>query len=302
MADIEVTLDDDKEIKKPAEGAEEVIVEPKEDDKKPEKAEIPVETAIAELKKRLQDEENARKEAERRAKKAEEIAAAARNEAEDSNKHLIVGAIETLKRDMGILKTQYKSALASGNYEEAASINEKMTQTTNRLGRLEEGKAEMERRPKVETPATPSGGDMVEEFASKLSAKSADWIRRHPECVTDVSMNQQMIGAHTMALGKRIPVDSPEYFEFIESQLGMSGGTREVSSAGSEAPQQSTGGRQAAPPAAAPVSRAASTNGTNRPNVVRLSEAERDIADSLGMSYQEYAKNKLALQKAGKIN
>jgi hypothetical protein len=279
-----------------------VVVEEKEAPKEPE---IKVDDAISELKKRLKDAEDARLAAERKAREAENKAAKAQNEAEESNKFLVTGAIETLKRDASILKANYKAALASGNYEEAAEIQEKMNLNSNRLQKLEEGKIELEKRPKVEVKPEPKGGDVVEEFASRLSPMSAQWIRNHPECVTDYSKNQIMIGAHTMALGKNIKADTPEYFEFIENALGYAGESRSAPETTSEPLQKSTGGRQAAPaaaPAAAPVSRAASTNGTNRPNVVRLSEAERDIADSLGMTYQEYAKNKLALQKAGKIN
>lgn len=299
MSDIEINLDDEKDVKKPAATSEEVVVDTKEPEKK---EEIPVETAIAELKSRLQEAENARREAEKRAREAEHTASIAKSEVEDSNMHLITGAIETLKRDTSILKANYKAALAAGNYGEAANIQEQMTLASNKLLRLEEGKSELEKRPKTEIRPVPKNTDMVEEFASRLSPRSAEWIRNHPECVTDPSLNQMMIGAHTMALGKRIPVDTPEYFDFIENAIGV---VKNDSTSSSEPVQRSTGGRQvtqSAAPAAAPVSRTASSTGSTRPNVVRLSEAERDIADSMGMTYQDYAKNKLALQKAGKIN
>jgi phage I-like protein len=39
-----------------------------------------------------------------------------------------------------------------------------------------------------------------------------------------------------------------------------------------------------------------------RPNTVRLTAAEREIASDLGMSEQDYARNKLALQKEGKLH
>jgi phage I-like protein len=58
--------------------------------------------------------------------------------------------------------------------------------------------------------------------------------------------------------------------------------------------------RRSSPPAA-PVSRSNNTSGT-RPNVVRLTAAEREMADNMGMKPEEYAKNKLALQKEGKLH
>jgi phage I-like protein len=57
--------------------------------------------------------------------------------------------------------------------------------------------------------------------------------------------------------------------------------------------------RRSAPPSA-PVSRSGSAPGS-RPNVVRLSNAEREMANMMGMTDMEYAKNKQALQKEGKL-
>ena len=58
--------------------------------------------------------------------------------------------------------------------------------------------------------------------------------------------------------------------------------------------------RRSAPPAA-PVSRGGNGTGSN-PNRVTLSAAEREMAQMMGMTNQEYAQNKLSLQKEGKLN
>jgi phage I-like protein len=55
--------------------------------------------------------------------------------------------------------------------------------------------------------------------------------------------------------------------------------------------------QRSAPPAAAPVNRG---NGT-RPGVVKLSGVEAETAKMLGMTEKEYALNKLALQREGKL-
>ena len=54
---------------------------------------------------------------------------------------------------------------------------------------------------------------------------------------------------------------------------------------------------KAAAPAAAPVSRGSS----GRENVVRLTAAEREMAELMGMKPEEYARNKIALKKEGKL-
>lgn len=287
MSDVEIELEDKKsEDKKPdVEIVEEAPKEP----------EIKLDDAIAELKSRLEEEQKARREAEQRAREFQNVATTARSEVEETNLHLINSAIDSLKRDAAILKSNYTSALASNNYEKAAEIQEQMSLNSTKLMRLEDGKVELEKRPKVE-PVKYT--DPVEEFATRLSPQSGKWIRQHPEYVTDPRLNQQMIGAHSLAVGKGIIADTPEYFQFIENILDMSSKVKEEPS---EPLQASSGGRSTAPPPA-PVSKMASTSGSSRPNVVRLSEAEREIADMMGMTYQEYAKNKLDLQKSGKLN
>jgi len=257
---------------------------------------LKVEDAISELKSRLEEEQRARRDAEKRAREAESAVVYAKNEVDDTNMHLITGAIDSLKRDASILKSNYKSALASGNYDQAAEIQEQMNSTSNKIMRLEDGKSELEKRPKQEVREMPRTPDPVEEFTSRLSNASADWVRAHPQCVTDPRLNQKMIGAHSIALADGYVVDTPEYFRFIENTMGFNKESPEMS----EPTQMSTGGRQAAP-SPAPVSRSGSTNGASRPNVVRLNEAEREMADMLGMEYKDYAKNKIELQKAGRL-
>lgn len=286
MSDVEVELEEKPEVV-----VEEVKVEPKIEAK----PELKVEDAIAELKARLEEEQNARREAEKRAREFQHQVANAKNEVDETNSVLLNNAISSLKRDSEILKANYKNALASNNYEQAAEIQEQMSQNATKLLRLEEGKTELEKRPKVEVPRM---ADPVEEFASRLSPQSSQWVKAHPEYVTNPALNRQMLGAHELAMGRGLQADTPQYFDYIENVLGIQQDTPKESSEPVQAP---SGGRQTAP-SPAPVSRAASTNGASRPNVIRLNEAEREMADMMGMTYQEYAKNKLELQKLGKLN
>jgi hypothetical protein len=293
--EIEVTETEEKPIDKEPEVVVETAKEPLEQDNGPA---IKVEDAIAELRSRLEEEQKIRREAEKRAREFESISVKAQSEVHDTNLHLLTSAIDSIKRDTTILKANYRAALSSGNYEEAAEIQEQMSTNATKLMRLEDGKAELEKQPKPEIREVPRSADPVDEFVSRLSPASARWVKAHPECVTNPGLNEMMIAAHTIAMRKNIPVDTPEYFRYIEDTLGY---TQEAPKEVSEPVQAPSGGRQAAP-SPAPVSRAASTTGASRPNVVRLSEAEREIADMLGMDYKEYAKNKIDLQKAGRLN
>ena len=293
--EIEVTENDAKVVDKDPEVVVEHTKGASDQDNGPA---IKVEDAIAELKSRLEEEQKSRREAERRAREFENVSVKAQTEVHDTNLHLISSAIDSVKRDTNILKDNYKRALASGNYEQAAEIQEQMSVNATKLMRLEDGKSELEKQPKPEIREMPRSADPVDDFVSRLSPASAQWVKAHPECVTNPGLNEMMIAAHTLAMRKSIPVDSPEYFRYIEDTLGYTNNTSKESS---EPLQAASGGRQAAP-SPAPVSRAASTSGASRPNVVRLNEAEREIADMLGMDYKEYAKNKIELQKAGRLN
>ena len=255
-----------------------------------------VESQLKKLKKKLEDEQRARREAEERALRAQQQAYSAYNEVEDTNLHLVTTAIETVKRDNDILKAQYSEAMSAGDYDRAAELQESMASNVAKLQQLESGKLAMQTRPKV---APPVASDPVEQFASQLSPRSADWVRRNPQCVTDPRLMQKMVAAHNLAVADGYQPDSDDYFGFIEDTLRLNRRQQRPVEAEQESPLSSASkpvARQAPPPPA-PANR----NGSSRPNVVRLSPAEAQAARDMGMTDQEYALNKLALQKAGRL-
>ena len=89
-------------------------------------------------------------------------------------------------------------------------------------------------------------------------------------------------------------------FEAVESVLNMrrSDPVRQSDDPMADAAKPT---QRRTPPPSAPVSRSSAGPGT-RPNTVRLTSQEREMASMMGMTVEEYAKNKLALQKEGKLN
>jgi hypothetical protein len=287
-----------------------VVEEAKEDVKEPEKKGKMPEEGIDELKRMLEAERELRAEAERIAKKNAEIAQFAAEHAQkaekgiqDSNLQLIVNAIDTFHKDNDNLKSQIRDALSAGDYDKAADLQSAMSMNNAKLLQLENGKAALQEKlaqPVKPLPPMPTiqRKDAVEELASQLSPRSAAWIRAHPECAQDSKMFNKMVGAHNFAIGEGYIPDSDAYFDYIESQLGFKQPKNDVSDtetlSAASAPSQS---RSAPPPA--PSSRAAS--GSGRPNVVRLSQQEREMAQMMGMSPEDYAKNRELLRKEGKL-
>ena len=258
--------------------------------------------AISDLKKQLETERTARYEAENRARQSQNTANKAETDVHQANLHLVNGAIESMTRETEILKANLANAMSNGDHSEAANIQYAMSETASKLNQLRLGKESLENQPKQRVQPMERRMDPVEEFASQLSPRSADWVRSHPQCVTDPRLMQKMIAAHNIATADGIPADSDEYFDFVEDTLKMS--ARRVEVAQDAEPVMSTASaptQRRASPAATPVSR--SGNGTGTPtNRATLTREQADMAKMMGMTPAEYHKNMMDLKKEGKMN
>jgi hypothetical protein len=296
--DVEILLEDPPVVK----NEPEVIVEAAEENtatvQKAERREISGEEGIDALKKRLEESERARMEAENRAREAHRQAQMSDLRAGDSDLQLVNSAIHSVKRENDILKANLQTFMASEDYGKVAEIQEALSVNAAKLLQLENGKAAMESAPKqqIQQPI----GDPVEQFASQLSPRSAAWVRRNPQCVTDPRLFQKMIAAHNLAVADGFEPDSDDYFSFVEDTIKVSRreapAKQESALSEASAPTQ----RRSAPPAA-PVTRSGTGTGS-RPDVVRLTAEEREMARMMQMSDKEYAVNKLALKREGKLN
>jgi len=266
---------------------------------KTEKTAVSPEEGVEKLKKQLEDERAARQAAEQRANEASRAEAAARGEVQTSQLDLIKGAIERLTESSDVLEAQYAEAFTAQDGKAVAKIQRQMADNAAKLTQLEAGKKALEAAPK---PVPRAPADPVEQFVSQLSPASATWVRAHPEFVRDPHKNRQMIAAHELALARGHKADTPEYFASVEKTLDLTAPavTKVDPPADATADAaQVVGGRAA--PAAAPVSRSNGAHG-NRPNVVKLTPQEVEMAGIMGMTVEEYARNKMALRKEGKLS
>jgi len=265
---------------------------------KVEKTTLSPDEGLEKLKKQLEDERAARQAAEQRANEASQAEAKARGEVQTSQLDLVKGAIERLTESSDTLEGQYAEALAAQDFKTAAKLQREMANNSAKLIQLEAGKKALESAPK---PVPRAPVDPVEQFCAQLSPASASWVRSHPEFVRDQHKNRQMLAAHELALARGLKADSPEYFASVEKTLDVA--TPSVTKAAVEDASadaaQPTGGRGA--PAAAPVSRSNGAHG-GRPNVVKLTSEEVEMAGIMGMSVEDYARNKVALKREGKLS
>ena len=284
MADIT----DEIEITLPEEGAlpeTEVKVEVEPEAKGSKRSEVP---ELEALKQQLEEERAARRAAEGREREARTEVTRKDVEVQDTNLSLVTNAISTVEAQIAAAKRKYIDARSVGDAESEADASFEMSSLAGDLKTLKQGQQQMKSQPRREEPADP-----VEAFASRLAAPSANWVRKHPEYVTDARKNAKMQGAHQMVIGDGIAADTDEYFAAVERLLG-------IETAVPDHRNSREGPRRHTPPAA-PPSRTTSP-GVGRSNVVRLSADEREIAKMNGMTDHEYAASKLALQKEGKLN
>ena len=263
-----------------------VIVEAPEEPVIKTKPEITVDDGIEALRRELEAEKAARQ-------RAEQQARVATNDKADSDLRMLNTAIETEGRNKEILKENLREAVANGDTDAQADILMAINQTENNLRQITEGKKHYEAQ--IKAPVA----NKVEALASQLTPKSAEWVRNNPDVVNDERRAKRLERAHFDALDDGIQPDSPDYFNFLENRLNINKTPVRQEAAMSEA-SESTSGRRASAPPAAPVSRSGTGTG-GRPNVVTLSRAEQEAARDMGMTPKEYAQNKVALVKAGRM-
>lgn len=285
--DIDIDLDAADLVPTPERVDGEVVVETPPVVAKPE---ILPEEGLEKLKADL-EAERAEKEALRQGKLEAEAAAnqsaqrehAARTETQESQLSTVTAAISNLEQASGILKSNYSAALQAQDFDAAAEINDQLAEAKANLIVLRQGKQNLEAAPKPQVQQYQPQVDPVEALCSQLQPKSAAWVRQHPECARDPALLRKMGAAHELAVAEH-PVESDGYFARVEELMGYKTGEP------IEQPQ-----RRAAP-SAAPVSRSGTANGS-RPNVIRLTAAQREAAADSGLTDKEYAIQLLKIQQ-----
>ncbi len=267
---------------------------------------------------RAQAEQVARQHAQDAAKARQE-ATQARTETVESNINSVENAMHAAQTAADAAEGEYAAAMEQGNWKDAAKAQRKIADAAARIARLEEGKANLEEARQAQPareqarqqqqPAQET--DPVERALAGVTPRTADWLRKHPEFVTDQKMNQKANAAHSMAQSEGYVPDSDAYFDFCERFLGLK--EDEPAVRDTPAPQART--RTAMP--SAPVSRnaTAGSNGVSGSQVtLTKGEAERAVdgtivynwtdpagkfkkGDPIGV--KEYARRKAALTAQG---
>ena len=266
---------------------------------------IPAEEGIEELRRTLEAQKRAVEEERRLRMQAEQQAYEARVfaqqrdfETKKANYYQIKGAIAQIEEHDRSLMAEWAEAKSMGDYQREAEIQKALFESSANVRSLRMGQETLERELRIPVqPVAPPQIDEIEAAAQTMSPQSADWVRSHRDFLSSHQNKQLAQAAHLKAQGLGVKVDTPEYFEFVETELGLRKASRQaeieeddgddgvMSAASAPAPRRSV-----APPSA-PVSRGGSRRGT-----VTLSKEEREAAKIAGVTEDEYVRQQQAIK------
>ena len=275
------------------------------------------EAGIDDLKRQLQEKEReaseARALAQQEAARRQDMEQRAKATSLDANYQKIVGALERVANDRDKAKEAYQDALERGDYAGAADAQQALTRAEFRIGQLEYGRDQLAQqtgrnpggqqahqgRVPDSRPAPPPQqqrppANPVETFLAQLSPRSQTYLRDRMDYVTDPKKNAKMTAAHYAALSEDHVVDSDAYFQFIDRYMGNA---KDAAAPAPRVPDRVD--------VSAPVSRSAPSLSTGKPQMpdsVTITPAEREMAESMDMTINEYARYKAQLIAEGKLN
>lgn len=171
-----------------------------------------------------------------RAERAEADADAARSGSADAQRSAIDNAIAANTATVAAAKKSLAALWAEGKFDEAAEVQGQIAEAAAEIAQLKAGKAALpapdtttgrvERQRAADDPkpgATDrplSEDEKFNKYVGQFSTRSQEWLRAHPEAVTDAKTNHRLIAAHHEAEAEGLKGESDEYFDFIEQRLG----------------------------------------------------------------------------------
>lgn len=251
--------------------------------------------ATAEKDKRINEEIRARQEAEARVKTREQEANQSKIRAEDAEYDAILNAIGAAESEAEGAQRDIAFASEANDPKGIADASRRMARAESRLVQLQDGKDAIERqktqaaaRAKEDTerpkPATQPTVEQYIDSLPNLMQSQREWLRKHPDALTDNRKNMRLQGAHVEAEDQGITPGSTEYFEYLEERLGYKKAKPVNNDQEDDEPTRA--------PVSAPPSRNATNPANGRPSNTRitLTPEQREIARLSGIDELTYAR------------
>jgi hypothetical protein len=231
----------------------------------------------------------------------------------------VATALEASQARLAELKRIYVERMGGGKFEEGVELQEQIADAAQEVRALAWQKQQFDharRQPPKDEPGT-----RFEEAIASLPEGARAWCRQHPEYVTDKRKNAEAQAAHFAALSDGVREWSPEYWEFVEGRLGLSGPSTDSGAAdgfeelddGRDASgrRRIEGARRTGATTAAPPSRGG-TSGTGEPRR-RTRQPTAGELEAAKISFPEewkespkkalelYFENQTALKREGRL-
>jgi multidrug efflux pump subunit AcrA (membrane-fusion protein) len=273
---------------------------------------------------RDQAERNAR-EARAEVQRLRKETAAARTQVTDSQYDTVASGLDAAQAESRAAQQEYQAAFEAADAKAMAAAQAKISRAEARIVRLDEAKADIEaqrssrtaeadERPTKEAKEVPA--DQFEDFVGQFTEPTANWLRDHREWVTNAHKNAKLTAAHFDAVSENLVPDSPQYFERVETLIGLRKVEQAPKPNGNGKAQQQ---RRVAPPVAPTQASGGSVNGGGTQVRLTKGEVERandgthvwgkhDLASGrikeaslvgAPIGNQEMARRKLLMQKDG---
>jgi len=287
------------------------------DDKKPveKKADEPT---VADLQKQLEELKRAEKISketnERLAREREEAIARQRQFEAETVQHradtaqaqldAIDAAIGSAKAEAEAAERDLEAAIAQGDVKAQADASRRIARSEGNIGRLEDGKIDLEHRIKTvqeDAKRTDTGRreqktDPVE--ALNVPERAKDWLREHRDFVENPRKNLKLQSAHFDALDEGHKEFSTDYFIAIEKLLGLREADK-VENKDDDDVEDNRGSIVSAPVNRESGGGGGGSDGGSRRKVT-LTRDQQEAARISGVSDKVYAENLLRLENEKK--
>ena len=249
--------------------------------------------------KRVQEEIAARQAAEQRVREREQEASQSKIRAEDAEYDAILNAIGAAESEAEGAQRDIALATETSDAKAVGEASRRLARAESRLSQLEDGKAAIERaktaqaaRARETPPQRASQPATVEQYIDQLPnllPSQRDWLREHPDALTDTRKNLRLQGAHVEAEDQGFRPGTQKYFSYLEERLGYK--EPEDGDDVEDEPVRS-------PQVSAPPSRSATNINTGRPsgNRITLTPEQREVARLSGIDELTYARQLQKLQ------
>lgn len=255
---------------------------------------------------RFNQEVNLRQAAEQRVRERDQEVSQSKIRAEDAEYDAILNAIGAAESEAETAQRDISIASEAQDPKGIGEASRRLARAEGRLAQLEDGKAAIERakttaaaRAKEQPQREPQKASTVDQYIDQLPnllPSQRDWLREHPDALTDTRKNLRLQGAHVEAEDQGLRPGTVRYFNYLEERLGY----KEKEDMEDDDDSQRQYLDAAAPQVSAPPSRSATNPGTGRPSNTRitLTPEQREVARLSGIDEITYARQ---LQKMNEL-